>query len=206
MASWFNFLKAFHPCCLQQSGLSPLFSQLLSSRPPLAMFWPWAAHSPTVHTLRGEGSDTGGDGGKEKKHDYQSGWEGDPAVVISVVFHKRVLSFAISSDSEDKFFQFFLNFESVCRAACYFYVRGSGESDGNCDILHTSARWPISSVSVGTGTCCKNFSEIPCSPIQDKLANCNNSVPNKAQMPALILQNIPWYMQCLLNETYIAQC
>lgn len=35
--------------CLQQSGFSPLLTQLLSSRPPLAMFWPWAGHCPAVH-------------------------------------------------------------------------------------------------------------------------------------------------------------
>lgn len=48
--------------CLQQSGFSPLFTQLLSSRPPLAMFWP--GHSPAVHMLCHELNYTGRGGGR----------------------------------------------------------------------------------------------------------------------------------------------
>lgn len=69
------------------------------------------------------------------------GWKAFLAVVIFVVLYKRVLSFTNSVEVEDNFI--FLNFESVSRAACCFYVRGSGESDGNSDILHTSAQFFI---------------------------------------------------------------
>ena len=79
VASWFNFLKAFHAsrlCYLLQSGLSPLFTQLLSSRPPLAVFWQWAGYSPTAHTLCGELNCHGGDGERKRAMTTKS-WSGE---------------------------------------------------------------------------------------------------------------------------------